>query len=82
MLNLMKEFQSSLPDPNVLDSTITLLENTSVYVDIFCNSNSKLELMSDTRIQKLLKVLDFFHSWENQFATQKEEARHFISRQT
>ena len=82
MLNLMKEFQSSLPDPNVLDSTITLLENTSVYVDIFSNSNSKLESISDTRIQKLLKVLDFFHSWENHFATQKEQARHLISRQT
>ena len=38
----MKEFQSSLPDPNILDSTITLLENTAVYVDIFSNSNSKI----------------------------------------
>ena len=38
--------------------------------------------MSDTRIHKLLKVLDFFHSWENQFATQKEQGQHLISRQT
>ena len=82
MLNLTKEFQLSLPDPTILYSTITLLENTSVYVDIFSNINSKLESMSDTRIQKLLKVLDFFHSWENQFATQKEQGQHLISRQT
>ena len=62
MLNLMHIYQGSLLHPEELNSTIGLLEQTSVFVDIFSNNCSKVNNVYDQRIQKLLGVLDFFHS--------------------
>ena len=81
MLHLMKEIQNTLAHPEILQSTIDLLEHTAIYVDIFCNSNSKLESMNDTRIQKLLKILDFFHTWEQEFC-HPERAIETFNKQT
>ena len=72
MLHLMKNFQNSLPNPSELDGTVKLLENTSVFVDIFCNNNSQVESLDDPRIGKLLNILSFFHEWEQEFETPQQ----------
>ena len=82
MLHLMHTCQSNLTDPHELDSTILLLEHTSILVDIFSNIHWKIESLEDARIQKLLQVLNFFHMWENEFECSKETNRHLITRQT
>ena len=82
MLNLMKIYQCQLSDPEVMNSTIELLENTSVYVDIFSNSNLKISSIYDHHIQKLLDILAFFHTWEDEYSDPKEKAKHLMSRQT
>ena len=82
MLNLMRTFQATLDDPHELDSAILLLEHTQVLADIFCNINSKIDSLEDSCTQKLLTVLEFFHTWENEFVTSKERSRHLITRQT
>ena len=75
MLNLMHTYQSNLTDPHELDSAILLLEHTSILVDIFANIHWKIETLQDARIQKLLQVLNFFHTWENEFECSKEKSR-------
>lgn len=82
MLNLMKGFQKSLRDPSVLNGTVALLEQTSVLVDIFLNTHSKIESEYDHRIEKVLKVLHFFHEWENEYVDVKLQRFHLITRET
>ena len=47
MLNLMEVYQSQLADPSKLDSTVLLLEQTAIYVDIFSNSHLRVESVDD-----------------------------------
>lgn len=82
MLYLMQKYQESLEDPSILDRTIALLQQTSTFIDIFCNNSSKVESLPDPRIGKLLQILQFFHDWESEFSTGQERAKHLISRQT
>ena len=82
MLNLMRTFQGTLGDPHELDSTILLLEHTQVMIDIFCNINSKIESMHDSHKEKLVQVLEFFHTWEKESVSTKDKNRHLITRQT
>ena len=60
MLHLMHTYQGTLPNSQCLDSTIALLEQTSILVDIFSNNKSKVDGMDDARIIKILQVLQFF----------------------
>ena len=76
----MKKYQESLFDGKRLDSTIRLLENTSVLIDIFSNRNTCVDSVADPRIAKLLQVLDFFVKWESQFDDPKEKNKHLMSR--
>lgn len=82
MLNLFKLYKDSLQDGNFLNSTIELLEHTSVLVDIFSNVNTKIENVHDSRIAQILKVLDFFHDWEEEHTNAKNKGRSLISWQT
>ena len=76
MLNLMHIYQGSLLHPEELNSTIKLLEQTTIFVEIFSNNCSKVHIVYDQHIQKLLGVLDFFHSWESEFVTPQDKAKH------
>ena len=82
MLNLMKIYQSQLPDPTNLDSTILLQEYTAVFVDIFCNDHSRIDDVYDVHIQKLLPVVEFFQQWEHEFSNSKDIAKHLLTHQT
>ena len=82
MLNLMHLLQKSLPDPSVLNGTIMLLEQTSIFIDIFCNSCTKIHSMNDLRISKLLGVLHFYHNWEKEYSTYNEMKKHLITWET
>ena len=55
-------------------------QHTQIMVDIFCNINSNIESMHDSHVQKLLQVLEFFHTWENEFESTKDKNRHLITR--
>lgn len=67
MLYLMQCYQSSLPKEERanLNSTITLLEMTSVLVDIFEDRIRSLSSASDDRVSSICKVLDFFKDWDS-----------------
>ena len=83
MLDLMKQYQSSLKDrAYCLDSTVELLRNTSILVDFFCNSKSKIYSVDDGRVCQVLKVLSFFHSWEEEYSGFKQQAKFLITRET
>ena len=82
MLNLMTVYQNSLHNPEELNATVALLQQTSMFVKIFGNNSSKIESEHDGHIQKLLKVLNFFHKWEEQFDNPKNKEQHLITRQT
>ena len=69
MLNLMRLYQKSLPDQSVLNATIELLEHTSVFIDIFCQGQTKIHSMNDPHIGKLLSVLHFLQKWEDEYKT-------------
>ena len=66
-LDLMLKYQCSLTDGSHLQSTVALLQHTSVLVNIFNNDHSAVENLEDPRIAKLLEVLQFFMKWEEQF---------------
>ena len=68
MLFLMKSYQTSIDNPERLSSTIAVLENTSVLVEIFRDRRSISE-SSDGRIQQLEQVLQFFNKWESSINT-------------
>lgn len=63
MLFLMKSYQATLHDPERLSSTVALLENTSVLVEIF-RDRRPISEPSDGRLQQLEQVLQFFNTWE------------------
>lgn len=82
MLNLMIAMQKTLEDPSELNSTILLLENTSVLVDIFSDTHCKIENIYDRKIGQIHQVLQFFHSWEDEYSTPKDKAKHLITRES
>ena len=64
MLFLVKSYQATLDQPEVLASTVQFLENTSVLVDIFTDRRPICET-TDRRLQQLGNVLNFFNTWES-----------------
>lgn len=84
MLYLMKVYQASLNNPEELASSMELLENTSILVDIFSNVNQPICSLSNKRLDNLREVLIFFNSWEDQ-VTKSEHgivSKHLITRET
>ena len=64
MLFLMKSYQATRDDPERMSSTIDLLHNTSVPVDIFRDTRPITD-PNDTHLGQLGEVLKFFSDWEN-----------------
>ena len=81
-LDLMKKYAASTEEPDIFRSTIALLENTSVLVDVFEYDTRKLEVLYDSRIHKLRTVLQFFDEWEHQFSDKRDIRKHLISAET
>ncbi|CAC5362859.1 unnamed protein product [Mytilus coruscus] len=65
MLYLMKCYQSTLENPESLASTVEILENSSILVDIFLDKRP-INNLQDPRLQKLKNVLLFFNKWEKE----------------
>lgn len=63
MLYLMKSYQATLSEPEILESTIKLLETSSVLVDIFSDKNRPIR-NNDRRLEQLEGCLKFFKEWE------------------
>ena len=82
MLNLLSYYRCTLANPNSLNSTLEFLRHTAILVDIFLNTNSVITSEYDSRIGQVSKVLEFFHTWERQFESSKDKARHLITRET
>lgn len=82
MLHLMKCVQSEMDDKSELEGTISLLEATSELVDIFLNIHSTVANVYDAKIGRIVKVLEFFHSWEGQFNNPKEKRKHLLTCET
>ena len=60
MLNLMHTYQSNLTDPHELDSTILLLEHTSIIVDIFSNIHWKIKTLKRCKDTEIAAGPHFF----------------------
>ena len=84
MLFLMKLYQATLQNPEDLSASISLLEHTSILVNIFCNVNQPIETCADQRLSDLQTVLDYFNSWEQavQSSTTEIVQKHLITRET
>ena len=80
-LELMSKYQMTLTDSGSLNSTMELLENTAVLIDIFNNDHHSVDSVNDPRIEKLLKVLHFFTEWESEFEDPKDRNKHLMSRE-
>ena len=83
MLILMQNYKVSLKhEGNKLDSLICLLKVTSKFVDFFSNTKMKISTVKDGSVSELLECLDFFHKWEGQHESPKEQMKHLITRET
>ena len=71
MLNLMKAYQSSLADPDILNSTVELLENTSVLINIF-RDKRPIMTSSDERLEKLNNIHLWMKRWEEENMSNEE----------
>jgi hypothetical protein len=85
MLHLMKLFQQSLGEGgSQLNSTVKLLENTSVLIRN-CRDSRAITDPSDDRLQQNHAVMDFFVDWEKSIASNtnnKNKESFMISHQT
>ena len=76
MLYLMKAYQTSIPEPEKLASTVNLLESTSVLAEFFLDQNRPVS-HKDPRLAEVQKALDFFNGWE----TSAAEPRHLLTKE-
>jgi hypothetical protein len=65
MLYLMRCYQSTIENPAKLTSTIEVLENTAILVEIF-HDTRPITRLSDQRLKKLRDVLLYFTTWEDE----------------
>ena len=83
MLQLFKHYQLTLGSKgSKLSSLISLLEVTSYLITFFHNTTKKIFSVSDPCVTKLVEVLNFFHTWEQQYTCTKDQAKHLITRET
>ena len=85
MLHLMKKFRDSQYDGQYLNSTIELLEHTSILVAVFRDMRPIKEI-SDDRLKQITSVLDWFMEWESEIKSSKSipaklKDKHLISDQ-
>ena len=83
ILFLMKSYQATLDDPERLSSTVCLMENTSVLVDVFKDKRPICD-STDRRLQQLREVLRFFNDWEK-YAEEfivYSSLKHLLSKET
>ncbi|XP_063444845.1 uncharacterized protein LOC134725169 [Mytilus trossulus] len=84
MLYLMKSYQATLPRPEMLASTVELLEHTSQLVEIFCTQNQTVSSMDNPKFAKLMNILNFFNSWEETVkkSVMMVDSKNLITRET
>ena len=83
MLSLMYQYQTSLKsEGHKLNSLIQLLEHTSQFVTFFSNTKIKIVNVKDPQISNLLQILEFFHTWEEEFSSSKDKMKHLITSET
>ena len=75
MLNFFTTLQKSVGGTEYT-GVIALLEQTSVFIEIFSSITSKIESMNDVRIFKLKEILHFFHDWESEYLDPKVKTKH------
>ena len=66
----MKLYQGTLDNPARLASTVELLENTSILVNIYLDKRPITNL-HDNRLKKLEDILSYFKNWENEITNCK-----------
>jgi hypothetical protein len=64
MLYLMKQYQSTLENPENISASIQLLEHTSHIIDIFCSTTQPILSLEDPKFKVITTALKFFKSWE------------------
>lgn len=62
MLYLVKAYQATQMSPELLSSTIDLLEHTSGLVDFFVDVNRPVR-SGDPPLSDIKRILDFFYEW-------------------
>ena len=84
MLYLMKSYQATLPNPEILASTVEILEHTSQLVDIFCTQNQPISSMDNPKFEKLTNILNFFNTWEDSVnkSVMLVDSKNLITRET
>ena len=80
----MSKYADSLEDPKELASTIRLLENTSILVEIFLDVNRPIVSLNDKRLTELKTSLDFFNTWEMEVMSDKKLSmkKHLLTQET
>ena len=81
MLYLFTALQKSVGGMGFSGVT-ALLEQTSLFIEIFSSITSKIESVNDVCIFKLKDILQFFHNWESEYSDPKEKMKHLITRET
>lgn len=74
MLNLMKQYQLSLINNEVLNGAIEFLENTSKLINIFRDPRPVVEV-NDMRLKILQEVLNWFTGWRTEIASVKAKPK-------
>ena len=83
MFDLMTHYKSFLGEEgHCLESVLELLEHTSFLVSFFMDTKSKLTTVGDPKVSRLFETLRFFHSWEDQYLTTKDQTKYLITRET
>jgi len=80
----MKSYQATLPNPEMLASTVEILEHTSQLVDIFCTQNQPISSMDNPKFEKLTNILNFFNTWEDSVnkSVMLVDSKNLITRET
>ena len=74
MLNLMKEYQKSLPHPHSVQATIDVLSHTSKLNEIF-HSHIPLTSFQDPRFETRRSVMSHFDLWSHHCQTEKNKLK-------
>ena len=64
MLYLFQEYQKTLDDPEKMDAVIELLQQTSLFIEIF-RSPQPICSIHDIRLTQLRTILAYFEDWED-----------------
>ena len=83
MLILFQHLKEHLKEAGKkFDAVIELLEVTSYIVNFFSNIHLKIGDVSDNSVCTLMQKLTFFHNWEKEFTSPKDQMKHLITKET